>query len=260
MKTLRLKQRMVVFFNFLFIVTSVLLVSCSDPDTLEIDALTGGLGDFNVPVICDDPAEFIFQEKEGLVNVEFENAIFSEDWELTNSDNDHTGEGYMVWNGNQSLANPGNGLTSFKMNITNTGTYRFLWRSSVVIGDSGTDHNDTWLRFNDASDFFGEQNGGSIVYPAGTGKTPNPEGASSDGWFKIYRSGNDLSFKWQASTSDSDAHNIYVKFDNVGIYTMEISARSSGHAIDRFVLFNDTYTINEATDTTNSLSEITCTN
>ncbi|MBS9461146.1 hypothetical protein KIM67_01895 [Flagellimonas sp. 389] len=207
---------------------------------------------------CSDPSSFIFNEKDGLVNVEFENAEFSGDWELQSTDADHTGEGYMVWTGNQSLGNPGNGLTTFKINITNTGTYQFIWRSSVKTGDNGTEHNDTWLRFDDADDFFGEKGDGSIVYPAGRDKSPTPEGSSKDGWFKIYRSGNDIGFKWQARTSDNDAHDIFVKFDTPGTYTMEISARSSGHAIDKFVLFNDSFSKNDATDSANALSEITC--
>ena len=174
MKTFISKYIPLDFLKFLCVLSGVLLAACSDPDTLEIESFVDNRDNFDDPITCDDPSEFIFQENDGLVNVEFENAIFLEDWELTNSDSDHTGEGYMVWSGNQFLKQPGNGLTSFKINITTTGTYRFLWRSSVVTGDSGSDHNDTWLRFNDASDFFGEQNGGSIVFPVGTDKTPNP--------------------------------------------------------------------------------------
>ena len=75
----------------------------------------------------------------------------------------------------------------------------FLWKSSFRQGDNGTEHNDSWLRFPNASDFFGEKaSNGSIVYPNGSGKEPNPEGSSSDGWFKIYRSG-DRQFIFVAS-------------------------------------------------------------
>ncbi|MEP3209911.1 MAG: hypothetical protein ABJN95_12010 [Maribacter sp.] len=192
---------------------------------------------------CTDPLDYIFNEKEGLVFVEFENAEFSEDWKLKQDGYLHTGTGYMIWEGSQNLSNPGTGTATFKIKIANTGVYQFIWYSAVRTGNSGTDHNDTWLRFADADDFYGQNNNGSsTVYPKGTGKTPNPEGASSDGWFKIYRSGNDLDFKWQSSTFDNNAHNIFVQFANPGIYLMEISARSSGHGIDKFVLFNDSMT------------------
>lgn len=190
---------------------------------------------------CMDTSSFVFNEKEGLVLVEFEKAEFTEDWKLKTDGESHSGSGYMVWDGSQSLGNPGNGAATYQLKIENEGTYQFLWHSSVSIGDNGTEHNDTWLRFNDASDFYGQNSqGNSTVYPKDTGKTPNPEGATKDGWFKIYRSGTNLDFKWQAYTYDNNAHDIFVVFDNPGTYLMEISARSSGHGIDKFLLFNST--------------------
>ena len=207
---------------------------------------------------CDNVADYLFIEKEGLVNVEFENAKFPEGWKLKDDGNSSSGKGYMVWEGDQYLGNPGNSKTTFRIKIENSGTYQFLWKSAVKIADSGSDHNDTWLRFNDADDFYAQKEN-SIVYPKDSGKIPNPEGASKDGWFKIYRSGNDLDFKWEARTFDNNnAHNIYVVFERPGIYTMEISARSSGHGIDRFALFNASNTQEDAISDDANLSGITC--
>ncbi len=186
---------------------------------------------------CDAGSNFLFEEAGSIVLVEFETATFESDWELVSDKSNFTGLGYMRWDGSNSFGTPGKGLASYKIKINNPGTYRFIWRSAVKEGTSGTESNDSWLRFADASNFYAEKSSGSIVYPKGTGKTPNPEGASADGWFKVYRSGNDLDFKWQANTSDNDAHQIFVKFDAVAIYTMEISGRSKGHAIDKFVLY-----------------------
>ncbi len=206
-----------------------------------------------------DPLDFIFEESNGLLLAEVENNIYETPWEIETSEVDFSGEGYIVWSGQQYLSSPGNGLTTFNIKITNPGTYQFVWRSAVVIGNSGTDHNDSWLRFPDADDFFA-QKGTSIVYPKGIGKTPNPAGAGADGWFKAYRSGGDLSFKWQAATFDNNPHQIFVTFNSPGEYTMEISARSSGHAIDKFVLFQDSYSFSEATSEEVTFSEITCGN
>lgn len=263
MKSLKINYLLSVLKLISVVLLFIFAISCSDSssDEMETESETPEEGSETPNASeCTEPSKFLFEEKDGLIIVEFENAEFSGDWELKSSDTDHTGEGYMVWTGSQSLGNPGNGLTTFKINITNTGTYQFIWRSSVTTGNNGTEHNDTWLRFDDADDFFGEKGNGSIVYPAGRDKSPTPEGSSKDGWFKIYRSGGDLSFKWQSSTSDNDAHDIFVKFDVPGTYTMEISARSSGHAIDKFVLFNDSFSKNEATESANALSEITCGN
>ncbi len=207
---------------------------------------------------CTNPLDYVFNEKDGLVLVEFENAVFTEDWNLKTDGSSYSGAGYMVWEGQQYLSNPGNGTATFMIEIDNPGTYHFIWFSAVKTGTSGTDHNDTWLRFNDADDYYAENNQGtSTVYPRDTEKTPNPEGASKDGWFKVYRSGNDLDFKWQSSTFDNNAHNIYVDFDSPRIYIMEVSARSTGHGIDKFILFNNSVTKADAIANT-ELSGINC--
>ncbi|MGB5693089.1 MAG: hypothetical protein WBM43_10830 [Flavobacteriaceae bacterium] len=206
-----------------------------------------------------EPQDEIILEADGYVLAEIERNAYSDPWEIENVEPNFSGEGYIVWTGTQYLGNPGNGLTTFKILISNPGTYEFVWNTSVTIGSSGTDHNDTWLRFPDADDFFA-QNGGSVVYPHGSGKSPNPAGAGSDGWFKVYRSGNDLSFKWQAYTFDNNPHKIYVTFNSAGEYTMEISARSSGHAIDKFVLFQDSYSLGDVTGEGTADSEVSCGN
>ena len=228
----------------------------ANPDMDNGDASNDNSGDENQEP-CSGDAEKLFEESNGLLLVEFEDAEFTGDWKLKNDGASFSGEGYMVWEGEQFLGNPGNGKTSFNIKISQAGTYSFLWKSAVKTGDNGTEHNDTWLRFADADDFYAKK-GESVVYPKDTGKTPNPEGASKDGWFKIYRSGQDLDFKWQARTFDNDAHDIFVVFDSPGIYTMEVSARSSGHGIDKFVLFSEAYDKNGATSEANTLSTISC--
>ncbi len=240
------------------IVLLVLFFSCSSEDNPIENPDNGNVDnpDNSGGQNCNDPASYIFNEEDNFILVEFEDNEFSSDWTLQTS-NSATGKGYYVWTGNQSLGNPGNGLVEFKLNIKNPGVYRFLWNSAVTQGTNGSDHNDSWLKFSDADDFYGEKDGNKI-YPKGSGKTPNPNGSSADGWFKVYRSGNDLDFKWQAATSDNDSHKIYVEFRNAGVYTMQVSARSSGHGIDKFMLFNEAkYNQNEAIQKT-TFSKITC--
>ena len=125
-------------------------------------------------------------------------------------------------------------------------------------GDDPTEGNDSWLRFADAADFFGRKGNGDVVYPAGIGKSPTPEGASSDGWLKIYRSGTPLGFKWQARTSDNDAHDVFVTFERAGTYTMEVSGRSAGHAIDKFVLYQEDAYTEAAATALDAASVISC--
>lgn len=204
------------------------------------------------------PGSYVFEEQGGVLRAEIEASAFSGDWALSASESNYSGEGYLVWTGPQAMSTPGNGLTRYSLKINTPGTYQFLWRSAVTIGSNGTEHNDSWLRFPDAGEFFAQKDN-SIVYPRGTGKTPNPAGASADGWFKVYRSGSDLGFKWQAWTNDHNGHAIFVTFDQPGTYTMEVSARSSGHAIDQFVLFLEgSVSASEATDPARAFSEIGC--
>ena len=147
-------------------------------------------------------------------------------------------------------------LLTYKLKISNPGTYRFLWRSRIAKGDLASEHNDSWLRFEDADAFYGKK-GESIVYPGDTGQTPTPNGSSKDGWFKIYMNGLDQ-WKYQSSTSDNDAHQIFVEFNSPGTYTMEVSARSDYHALDRFVLFSSDVSQNIATDNATELSFFDC--
>ncbi len=110
-----------------------------------------------------------------------------------------------------------------------------------------------------ALDFFAERDS-SVVYSEGSGKTPNPEGGGADGWFKIYRSGKDLGFKWQGYTYDNNPHTVFVTFDSAGEYTMEVSARSSAHALDKFVLFREGMSLGDVTGESGTFTESGCSN
>jgi len=140
----------------------------------------------------------------------------------------------MEWTGQNWFETPGNGVLNVPITINTPGTYRLQWRNRVGSGQNATEHNDTWLKFPDADDFFG-QKAGSTIYPTGSGKTPNPNGASAAGWFKVFAVGA-LNWSWSTATSDGDGHGIYAQFDNPGVYTMQISGRSQFHQIDRIVM------------------------
>ena len=177
-----------------------------------------------------------FQESEGVIIVEIESALDYGSWVLDTLRSGYTGKGYLQYKGSNLFNDPGNSLLSFEIAIKKTGKYRFQWHSLIAVGESNTEHNDSWLRFKDASDFYGQKND-EIVYPKGVGKTPNPEGSSSKGWLKIYQNNRD-GWTWTTRTSDRDPHDIFVEFDSAGIYTLEVSGRSNGHAIDRLALYH----------------------
>ncbi|MEM9935523.1 MAG: Ig-like domain-containing protein [Bacteroidota bacterium] len=185
------------------------------------------------------------EEVNGIVMIEAESISPVDGWVIENSLNEYSGSGYIKWDGSDQFNNPGQGIMSYSIQVNTPGRYRVNWKSRIAIGTNGTEHNDSWLRFPDASDFYG-QRGSSKVYPKGTGKTPNPKGNSGDGWLKVFM--NEVNkWAWAAYTSDHDAHEIFVEFDTPGIYTLEISGRSNGHAIDRVVLYSDSISGAEAT-------------
>lgn len=186
----------------------------------------------------DNCGEATYEDVNGRITIEAENLVVaSTNWNVKTVFANYTGTGYLSWDGSNNLNSPGSGLITTKIKINTPGRYRFQWRSKIGVGSNSTEHNDSWLRFPDADDFYGEKNGNRI-YPKGIGKTPNPNGSSSDGWFKVYLSGS-TNWTWATSTSDNDAHQIFVEFDTAGVYTMEISGRSQFHLIDRISLSNN---------------------
>ena len=194
-----------------------------------------------------------FQESEGVIIIEIESAIDYGSWELDTNKTGYTGSGYLVYKGPNLFNNPGMSLMPFEIAVEKAGKYRFQWHSLIAVGESNTEHNDSWLRFKDAGDFYG-QKGDEKVYPKGVGKSPNPEGSSARGWLKIYQNSRD-GWTWQTRTSDRDPHDIFVEFDSAGIYTLEVSGRSNGHAIDRLALYHSDVSVSAALDLTRPESD-----
>jgi len=111
------------------------------------------------------------------------------------------------------------------------------------------------MRFDDASDFYGERPNGERTFPRGRG-VPVPRGAGGDGWFKVYT--NNVPWNFDTTTGDSsDGRPVFVEFDSPGDYTFEISARSRGHLIDRVVLYK-VPDVAQGTALSLAASETTC--
>ncbi|AXT52679.1 T9SS C-terminal target domain-containing protein [Aquimarina sp. BL5] len=207
-------------------------------------AATAIANDFTGVSVVDflgDPCGDEIEEANGLVIIEAEDFdISGTAWQRRTLKTQYTGISYLEWLGNDFFNTPGNGLISAKIKITKTGKYRFQWRNRVGFGNSGSEHNDSWLKFPDVppEDFYGEKPGGARTYPRGSGLTPNPRGAGDQGWFKIYA--NSLDWNFNATTGDfEDGRPVYVEFDAPGTYTLQISGRSKNHLIDRIILHNE---------------------
>ena len=62
---------------------------------------------------------------------------------------------------------------------------------------------------------------------------------------------------WNAKTGDGERYEAYANFEKGGTYRVQISARSHGFAIDRFVLYRTSLWTEQAARKTN-LKETTC--
>jgi len=217
------------------------------PPTLNIDPNTGLISG----TILEGTSN-AFLEQNGLVIIEAESGTLVPIWTATATD------GVIgIIAGSNNFGNQNGGTIPYQINISTPGVYRFQWRN-FYSGSNPTEENDNWLRFPNSNGvwFFGYQGTpaneaaligelegaqNNIVFPVGSGRESAgtiPDGSSSNGYFKIFRQGGASEvYDWQAFTSDNDNHDIYVRFENAGVYTMEISERSAGHAIDRIALY-----------------------
>jgi len=194
-----------------------------------------------------------FEERNGIAVLEMESAkSLPSNWKKETGTSGFTGNSFIAWRGSNFFGSPGNGVINYKVKINSPGIYRFQWRNKVGIGDNKAEHNDSWLRFPDAFDFFA-QKGSSIKYPkGGTFKKSDKvvNGSSGSGWMKIFNSAGAGSFNWSTNTSDFDSHQIYAEFRSAGVYTIQVSGRSNGHFIDRMVIYKESeFSSGSATNT-----------
>ena len=195
-----------------------------------------------------------FEEQNGIAILELDSKV-SGSWKKE-STSGSSGGSALTYRGSNYFNSPGNSTINYQVRINSSGTYRFIWRNKISViasHNASTEHNDSWLKIN-ASNFYG-QSGSSRIYPGGSGKNPTPEGASSGGWFKVYT--NTIDWSYSTKTSDNDAHAVYATFNSAGVYTIQVSARSNGHTIDRMVLYKEgSYSAAQAESL--SRSETTC--
>ncbi|WP_394749385.1 malectin domain-containing carbohydrate-binding protein [Spongiimicrobium salis] len=218
------------------------------PPGLNIDAATGLISG----TISGATTGGAFNEANGVLVIEMESGELEAGWSQTN-----TGGALGITASEDHFNDQNGGMIPYEITINTPGVYRFNWRN-LFGGNSSTDQNDSWLRLPNTNGvwFFGFQGNpiseaalisnlqgaqNNIVFPVGSGRetaATRPEGATANGYLKIYRSGGSSGvYDWQARTSDNDAHEIYVWFENAGTYTMEVSERSAGHVIDKMALY-----------------------
>jgi len=164
----------------------------------------------------------VFLESNGLVVIEAESMPVVGQWELRSEVADFKGTGYLHWRGPIRLA-PNAAVDrdaiTYHFKIENAGNYEFRYRSYIAGGDSALDSNDSWVRFPTGENIEGE--------------------LELHGWTKAFQ--NQLGqWSWGANTEDhvNGGSAQLRQYFSAGVHYMQISGRSTDHAVDRMILFN----------------------
>ena len=207
-----------------------------------------------------------YRTVDDIVVMEAESLNLTDDWETRSDESGYTGSGYIEWTGSTNYNDPSMGRIDVTFRIDTPGRYRLSWHTRIGKGSDSTEHNDTWVKFPDADDYYGLKgsDGAEIRrYPKPTcndstfmdmirsksevDEATCAEGSSKNDWMKVYSTGaND--WKWSAFTSDSDASKIMVELDSAGVYTLSLAARSAHNLLDRIVLYHEDADRSTATD------------
>jgi len=159
----------------------------------------------------------VYLEQGGYIHFEAEDADTVSDWTINTDLHNYSGNGYLEWTGSDHfpLNRAGKGTITYHFLVETAGNYELRWRSRIAKGESNTESNDTWVRFNTGDNVPGEE--------------------PLSGWSKVYM-GEFGIWSWSARTVDHVAQPLRQYF-SAGNHTVQISGRSFGHAIDRIALY-----------------------
>ncbi len=190
-------------------------ISPTPPVSLLLAATLLALG----AILTQASANPVFIEQNGLVVIERESLPAIGQWSEETSIPGFTGRSYYIWRGDNFFnpANAGRDTMRYSFRINTPGVYRLRWRSYIGVGNLGSEYNDTWIRFPTGQNVSGEQ--------------------ALNGWTKIYQ-GQLNTWSWDAWTVDFNPQAIR-QFFGAGEHFFEVSGRSTGHAIDRIVLHQE---------------------
>jgi hypothetical protein len=184
---------------------------------------TGGTGD-----LC-------YEEVNGFVIGEIEDAPATDDWVFETDVPGYSGSGYYTWDRGAGL-DPvgGRGRLVYKFHINQAGTYHFRLGNFHDHPDS-TEENDVYVRIDgDSAQWRNRYFGAEWV------KSFSPVAFkwNYSTWFEWFQVPDDHS-----TTKYQDGDNTF--FFDEGMHILELSGRSHGYSIDRFVFFLDGLTFTE---------------
>lgn len=155
----------------------------------------------------------VFQEQNGLVVFEMESQPATDGWQEQNSVAGFTGDGYYRWEGPDLFGNPGaQGVTEYKINITNPGTYQMRFHN----------HRDGGIPFDQENDIWTQMDNGT--------------------WAKVF-SGTQGQWNWVSQFDFGEGNRPAASYQlSAGEHTFRISGRSQGFRVDRVAFYNTSLT------------------
>ncbi|MEM7790758.1 MAG: DUF5060 domain-containing protein, partial [Verrucomicrobiota bacterium] len=180
-------------------------------------------------------AQAYYQGASGRVVMDIEFAEIGNRWSEQSSLPNFTGTSYYVAT-QDAFQNPGLGkILEYSFRVDRASNYQLQWRSAITNPTTGgfssatREHNDNWARLVDAS--------GNTVAPSNASNLDPRNDSNGKPWYKVYH--NDAGrWTWQSSNVDFNPKPLYWNLQTGQTYTLLISARSNGHAIDRILLWD----------------------
>lgn len=161
------------------------------------------LGLFATPAVAGGG---VYQEQDGLLVVEFESGETVGHWADESLVPDHTGSGYLRWDGSDHFNSPGNGTFGFDFDLGQAGLFAFRIRNHHDHPDS-TLENDVWVRVDQGP------------------------------WIKTFSSVKDH-WTWATNHDLPGGHKPPAEYElTEGRHRIEFSGRSYGFRMDRFHLY-----------------------
>lgn len=155
----------------------------------------------------------VFQEHSGLVVIEMESQPAAGGWQLQTNVPGYTGDGFYRWEGPNLFGNPGaQGVTQYKINVTNPGTYQMRFHNHRNGGIPFDQENDIWTRMD------------------------------NDQWIKVFSS-TQGQWNWASNFDFGEGNRPSASYNlSAGEHTFTISGRSTGFRVDRVVFYNTALT------------------
>jgi len=168
--------------------------------------------------------ETVFKETNGIVMMESEAVPSTDGWSYFADSSGHSGFGYYEWNKPGQGIPPGTGLLTYTFQINEPGNYQLFIRGKMKDPNNrpetpDADGNDIWVKINGGTDALNAA-------------------ALHSGWNKIAILGHPVGWTWNTNYDKEKSHPVtpVCRYFDKGLYSITLSGRSAGYAIDSLLL------------------------